>query len=85
MFLGSSPVGTSFNININTNQSKKSCLTQHHHSVYSNQDYYLWIFLQFQGLLINILALVRNHNPRINGARFFTSLHKIPLKMNFES
>lgn len=37
---------------------------------------YLWILLQFQCLLINILASVRNHYPWINRTWVFTSLQK---------
>nr|GMD25961.1 Os02g0797425 [Ipomoea batatas] len=35
---------------------------------------YLWILLQFQCLLINILASVRNHYPWINRTWVFTNL-----------
>lgn len=74
-FLGSSPVGTSFNSHVEV--SYRIIIP----SVFkaflkSNLNHYLWIFLQFQGLLINILALVRNHQPRIQWARFFSRLQK---------
>lgn len=56
-------------------KSKYSICSTHHPL---SEDHYLRILLQLESLLINILTLIRNNNPRINGAGFFSSLQKEP-------